>query len=261
MSKSTTNTSKRRKRALVTGATGSLGSYLTRSLLNDGWSVYAICRDVRKMKVSNPNLRSKEIDFRKPEAPSELHELLIDSAPDLVIHAAVSYGPSHNEALSLEEIENIFRVNAFCFFSAFTNYTNVNKLKSSCCCIIINSDGIFHTTPETSVYASSKAALRVLTSGLALSCKSSKFSISTLLLGPLADKRKTQQLQDIANNRNLDLDSLIAKYLSQSNPFLAIDEFIDLESCYKSIIYMHDLGKISNGMICRLDGGSAGSLL
>jgi hypothetical protein len=50
-------------------------------------------------------------------------------------------------------------------------------------------------------------------------------------------------------------------FLRKSNPDLVIDEFIDFESCYRSVVYLTELGAIANGMLCRLDGGSAGSLV
>ena len=68
------------------------------------------------------------------------------------------------------------------------------------------------------------------------------------------------ELGAIAQRRRLTEDAITRLYLERSNPFLAIDSLIDPEHCYRSVTYIHSLGKAANGMVCKLDGGSSGSL-
>jgi NAD(P)-dependent dehydrogenase (short-subunit alcohol dehydrogenase family) len=125
--------------------------------------------------------------------------------------------------------------------------------------IMVNSDAVFHASARTAVYAASKAALRVLTAGLADRCRDRCASAATLSLGPLRDRTKTAQLQALAEKRGTDLTALTAEYLRRSNPFLVLNELIDLDACHRAVLHIRELGKFANGMVYRLDGGSAGS--
>ena len=55
--------------------------------------------------------------------------------------------------------------------------------------------------------------------------------------------------------------TLTNEYLRRSNPFLVVTDLIDLDACYETVRHIVDLGKTANGMLCKLDGGSSGSLV
>lgn len=114
---------------------------------------------------------------------------------------------------------------------------------------------------STGEYGASKAALRVLTSALAASCRGRNASVSTLLLGPLWDAKRAADIGRVAAKRGVPVADVTRLFLRRSNSDLVIDFFIDLESCYRSLRYLVDLGRVANGTVCRLDGGSAGSLI
>jgi len=81
------------------------------------------------------------------------------------------------------------------------------------------------------------------------------------MLGPLADQSKLDEARSIAEKKGMTPTEVIKLFLRKAKPNLVIDDFIDYESCFMSIKYIHGLGRAANGMVCRLDGGSGGSLI
>jgi short-subunit dehydrogenase len=161
----------------------------------------------------------------------------------------------------LAELEDTFRVNALAPYLLTFHLLDTAPNDQFSCCIVVNSEAIFAANRQSAPYAASKAALRVLTAGLADECRSRNAAVATLLLGPLSDARKRAELQAVANKRGLSAEEVTRVFLRRSNPSLVIDSLIDYASCLKSVQYIAGLGPIANGMVCRLDGQSAGSLI
>ncbi|WP_276202304.1 NAD(P)-dependent oxidoreductase [Roseivivax marinus] len=246
---------------MITGCTGSLGGHLARRLMEDGWRVVGVARRTDPELEKLEPFRGVAIDLGTLEAKNSLFDLLKTENPALFVHAAVHYGNPRVLDRNLPEIETMFRVNAHSAFLAFAEYCEAGPMEQFCTFVPINSDAIFHTTATNAAYAASKAALRVLAAGLAERCKTSNGCVATLALGPLADHSKTSQLKALAEKRGISMEALTAEYMRRSNPFLVIEELIDLEACYRCIETIVDLGAMANGMVCRLDGGSAGALI
>jgi hypothetical protein len=85
--------------------------------------------------------------------------------------------------------------------------------------------------------------------------------VATLLLGPLADERKLHELSEIARRRGTSTAEVTKAFLRKANPSYVTDSLIDLDACFRSVEYIAGLGRSANGMVCRVDGGSAGSLI
>jgi hypothetical protein len=128
-------------------------------------------------------------------------------------------------------------------------------------CVFINSEAVFHADQDSCTYAASKAALRVLTAGLSASVRDGNAAMATLLLGPLADQSRLDEARSIAEKKGITPTQVVKLYLRTTKPGMVIDDLIDYESCFMSINYIYELGRAANGMVCRLDGGSGGSLI
>jgi nucleoside-diphosphate-sugar epimerase len=95
------------RRVLVTGATGFIGSWLTRSLLEKGFKVGIIKRDdsspwriedlVNQLAVYNHDLSDTD----------SIHEAFVDFKPDIVFHLATYYTVEHK----LAEIPTLINTN------------------------------------------------------------------------------------------------------------------------------------------------------
>ncbi len=90
---------------LITGATGYLGGYLTKRLLQEGHKLYIIVRSERSL---TKHLFNKSISVLNFEGDMQKVTSLVASAsPDLVIHLATFYGADNDE----NKVENIIKSN------------------------------------------------------------------------------------------------------------------------------------------------------
>ncbi|MEV8327647.1 SDR family oxidoreductase [Kitasatospora sp. NPDC056731] len=248
------------KRALVLGASQGLGAHIAVRLAEDGWSVTGVGRRPRQVTALDGSVEYLQADLSQAETLVELPKL-VAGCPDLIVHSAVTYHDFGVSVPTLDELEQVFRVNALLPYRLLHQLLSDKPGDRFCSCVVLNSDAIFHARRLSGIYAASKAALRVLTTMLADTFRADNASVSTLLLGPLADAKKTADLQRIATKRGMSPEELTKAFLRRSNPDLVIDELIDFESCYLSLRHLVELGAVANGSLYRLDGGSAGSLI
>lgn len=246
---------------MVLGASRGVGAHLARRLADEGWEVTGIGRRPRRDTALPDAVDYVVVDLADERAGDVLLDLLAERQPALIVSNAAAYGPLDSPLPTLSQLDMVFRVNAALPYLVLLQYLTSLPPDRACSCIVVNSDSIYHANDTSGVYAASKAALRVLTSALAASCRTREASVSTLLLGPLADDRKSEELHRIAVRRGVDDAEITKVFLRRSNPAFVTDELIDLESCYRSVVYIAGLGRVANGMLCRLDGGSAGSLI
>src|SRR5437588_4336006 len=247
-------------RALIVGASRGLGAYAAQELARRGWDVVGVARSPRPDVPGEDSFAYVQADIGSEEQLAAL-AARVDPLPDLVVVTAVTYLEKTNEAPRLEELERVFRVNALAPY-VFVSELLAQKVNedASASVVVVNSEAMFQADADSGVHGASKAALRVLTAALADRCRGRNVSVSTLLLGPLADK-KLDELRRVAERRGVALDEITRLFLRKSNPNLVLERLIDYEACLASILYMHGLGSTANGMVCRLDGGSAGSLI
>lgn len=247
-------------RALVTGASHGLGGYLAAALAAEGWAVTGIGRCSEEEVASGCDFDYRQADLSVPDTLESLPGM-VGQTPDLVVHCAVTYPDQAATTPALPDLQTVFLVNAIAPYLLTLNLLARKPAHSFCSCIVVNSEAIFAADQRSAGYAASKAALRVLTAGLADSCRSANASVATLLLGPLADEKKLESARSVGEKRGMSRDEVVRMFLRKSNPNLVIETFIDYESCFRSVQYIVGLGPMANGMVCRLDGGSAGSLI
>jgi len=247
--------------AIIIGASGGLGNYLATRLAERGWNVVGIGRRAANLVEGPLRFEYVQADLSDVATLDRLITLFADRNPRLIVHNAATYGNHRKLPTTLDDVETVFRVNALLPYGLLAQYLSTVGSDRSVCCIVINSDSIYHANRHSGVYAASKAALRVLTASLADLCKSSGASVSTLLLGPLADQKKLDDFRRLANQKGVSEIEIIRLFLNRSNPSLVIDSLIDFKSCFESIEYIVSLGRVANGMLCKLDGGSSGSLV
>lgn len=249
------------KNAVVIGASQGLGRYLATRLAEVGWGVTGIGRRPSEDVGRDLNFEYVQADLSDTATLDLLSGLLGEKRPDLIVHNAVTYGELRKPDPTLNDLEALFRVNTLLPYSLLLGYLSTIPQNEFTSCIVVNSDSIYHANRHSGVYAASKAALRVLTTALADVCQSRNASVSTLLLGPLADEKKIDEFRRIAERKGVSEEEIMRLFLKKSNPSFVIDSLIDLEPCFQSILYIANLGRVANGMLCKLDGGSSGSLV
>ncbi|MFB6815392.1 SDR family oxidoreductase [Streptomyces sp. NPDC056347] len=255
------------KRALVTGASRGLGRYLAGALATDGWAVTGLGLRPEGDLLSLPLDEGSESEVTYLQAdlgdPATLVPLSakLGEVPDLVVHCAVAYPPRTSGPPTPDQLQDVFRVNAFAPYLLTLGLLERKPAEQFTAVVVVNSEAVFAADKDSAPYAASKAAMRVLTTGLADVCKGTNAAVATLMLGPLSSPDKRAELRRIAEKRNLSEEEITRMFLRRSNPNLVIDTLIDYEACHRSVQYIAGLGPVGNGMVCRLDGGSAGSLI
>ncbi len=247
-----------RRRAQVTGASRGLGEHVASRLAEQGWTVTGVGRRPATELPELPKWTYVSADLADPGTV----DLVVDRvgpALDLIVHCAVTH-PEPGEVCDSADLDRMFRVNALAPYLLTRTLLRAKPDDLFCCCVMVNSEAIFQADSRSCGYAATKAALRVMTSGLADECRSGTASVATLLLGPLADPRKLSGVREVARKRGMSEDEVAELFLRKSNPNLVINRFIDYEACFRSIVHIFELGPVANGMVCKLDGGSSGSL-
>lgn len=249
------------KKGIVIGASHGWGAYLATRLVEEGWEITAVGRRPEPDLPGPDGPRYLQADMATPAGVETVADELRQQAPSLIVYNAVSYGPRTATLPPLADVEATFKVNAIVPYHLLLDYFTQRPSEDFCTCIMINSDSIYHANKYSGVYAASKSALRVLTSALSSACQSRNAAIATLLFGPLADTANFDKLREVAAATGADMDLVTRRYLSKSNQWYVIDEFLAYESCVKSVLYIASVGRDGNGMVCKLDGGSSGSLV
>lgn len=250
------------RRALVIGASHGLGASVAGRLAADGWSVVGTGRRPAPEVPGADAFDYVRLDLADADEVDRFVARAGGGPYDLIVHNAVMYGAGHGNPMpELAELETLFRVNALVPYRLLHGLLTAQPADRFCSCVVVNSDSIYHSTPHTASYAASKAALRVLTASLAALFRPADVSVATLLLGPLPDPRKLADFRQVAERHGVDVAEVQRRFLRRANPSYVIDDLIDFDACYRSIEYLADLGPSANGMMCRLDGGSAGSLI
>ena len=92
-----------RKVALLTGATGFIGSNIAMRLLLDGWKVHVLCRDIDKFNAiySNENFQAHELDGSTTNVVEHMRSI----DPSVVFHLA-SYFVAENSSDDVEKLIN-----------------------------------------------------------------------------------------------------------------------------------------------------------
>ena len=86
MNTTNTKTADKQLKALVTGATGFLGQHLCQQLLQQGWQVFALCRNATKAKILPQDVHIIMGDVLSAE---QFDELIADDL-DALFHSAAS---------------------------------------------------------------------------------------------------------------------------------------------------------------------------
>ena len=245
--------------ALVIGASRGVGAHIANRLAEDGWAVTGVGRRPLGSIVPEPKYEYVSADISDPAA---LDRVLGDSGqvPDLVVHNAVRAG-GDSSSLDLAGMEAVFRVNALMPYLITRDLLARKPDANFLSCVFINTEAVFHADQDSCTYAASKAALRVLSAGLSASVRDGNAAMATLLLGPLADQSRLDEARAIAEKKGMTQAQVVRLFLRATKPDMVIDDLIDYESCFTSIRHIYGLGRAANGMVCRLDGGSGGSLI
>lgn len=213
--------------ALITGASGGLGTYLSRLLWEAGYDLILISRslsDLKKTKLLLPPRKSQSCHLFSCDLsnPEELN-LTLDSIEkkfsklSLVINNAATHGPIGQFAkVNFQEWLNVFNVNLFSHAAICRKF--IPQLSNSNSGVIVNIAGGGATSPREnfSAYAASKTA--IVRFGEILALELAPFNISVNSISPGA--MPTKLLRQVADGSEENVGSKelhFAKKIFQSS--------------------------------------------
>ncbi|MEG3991254.1 SDR family NAD(P)-dependent oxidoreductase [Microcoleus sp. S28C3] len=243
------------KRVLILGSSHGLGWVLVKMFHRDGWLVTGVSRSGHREQLEGVDSVVWDLSVL-----SKLDEF-VDSLPgyvDLVVSCLAVY--QHEGSLEEQAIYS-YKINALAPYLIVTKLLKSRSAEDSLATVMVNSDSIFHPNDKSPWYPSSKAALKHLTSSLAEQAKNTASYVSTMLMGPLDDERKVEQLNRVAAKNSANFEEIKKRFLEKSNPAILITDLIPCETVYSAIIMLFEMGHSANGALIRIDGGSAGALI
>ena len=215
-----------KKRALVVGATGGLGTVITKNLIEDGYTL-----DQKWLDDNRPDVWDKNAFLGHDEDPLDLAIYL----------SGINIAKPINE-LTRDDIDLIFKTNVFGAFNFAQN--NIERLKKGTnpTFIFISSIMVSHPYPFRTAYASTKAAIEGLSTSLAIELGDSNISSICLRLGHLSSLMKSTKT-------NPALLSSVKSLVPQHN-------LIDPIEVSEFISHIHKSNsKTLNGSVIDFDGG------
>lgn len=142
----------KRRRAVVTGASSGIGLAISKTLLDDGWSVIGLSRTIPD--ISDPNLEFIPIDLLDcPAFESVLRDI---GSVDAIIHAAGILRVGRHDEVDLEDGETMWRLHMNCAAQMVKYLTPDMPVGGR---IVLIGSRVAAGVAGRSLYAASKAAL------------------------------------------------------------------------------------------------------
>lgn len=161
------------RRALVTGASGYVGSRLVQRLVADGWDVHVILRNAAQARAGAPQ-RGAVTAHRFGGAAEELLEIVRLAAPDAVFHLAAAFVAEHAPG----DVAPLVQANLL-FATALAEAMRVNGVG-----LLVNTGTAWQhfgnrAYDPVNLYAATKQAFEAI---LAYYVNAHRFSVATLVL-------------------------------------------------------------------------------
>ncbi len=160
---------------LVCGASGGLGSALTRELLSAGSSVSAIGRNQARLDALGAD-RTLSLDLRSPESCTAAVQWAAEARPiDVLVNAVgvVSFGSTAD--LSVDAMEELFLTNTF--IPILLSKAALPAMSQGGAIVQISGVIAEQNLPGMAAYGASKAALRSFNQGFAREARRSKVKV------------------------------------------------------------------------------------
>lgn len=221
------------KTAIVTGATGGIGSAITEYLIDSGYYVIALGRDKSKLKHLSENnrhnnIKTYAIDFDEPQKIDAALTKILAAHPkiDLLINNA-GYVKRGTSDLSENEFMKMMNINLISVFSLTRKIIPI--MKNNRMGRIINISSLSGVQARSSLggYAASKQALMALNASLHLEL--AEFGINVTAICPnLVDTNMTQDVTSIDRHKMVPVSDVVStvNYLINLSSKVSISEIV-----------------------------------
>ena len=191
-----------KKIIFVTGASSGIGKALSIKFANRGWKVLASARRLdllKKLDKESINLNAiipiKMDISNKKTVSSQLNKTIKKyGIPDIVLLNAGTNNPNSKNIFSIEETEQIFKINFFGTLNCLHALLPFLKKKNNSQVIFMSSVAGYRGLPYAAAYCSSKSAITSFAESIYNQCKNLGIAIRVINPGfvktPLTDKNK-----------------------------------------------------------------------
>lgn len=226
--------------ALITGASGLIGSELCREFLNHGYIVHGVD------KKANPELKAEDYHFHKCDISSEAQIKSVCTkikSLDVLINCAartdLTFIPF--EKMTLKNWEDGIATNLTSFF-LFSKHLMKHLRKSKGTIINISSTRHLMSEPNTEIYSASKGGILSLTHAMA---NTQKHFVRVNCISPGWIANPDEKLKDSDHDQHLtgrvgkpsDISKMALYLASESAEFITGQDFIVDGGMTKKMIY------------------------
>ena len=191
-----------KKTIFVTGASSGIGKALSVKFANSGWQVLASARRLDLLKKLNKE--SIELNSIIPIKMDISNKKIVSSQvnktikkygiPDIVLLNAGTNNPNSKNIFSIEETEQIFKINFFGTLNCLHALLPFLKKKSKSQVIFMSSVAGYRGLPYAAAYCSSKSAITTFAESIYNQCKNLGIAVRVINPGfvktPLTDKNE-----------------------------------------------------------------------
>ena len=220
------------KRALVTGASGFIGSHLTRRLISDAWDVHVVVRPKTDLYLLS-DVADRLTIHRHDGTTQQMVDLLTETRPDTVFHLASLFLASHDH----DDVSSL--INSNVLFGTQV----VEAMVAGGCTKLVNTGTTWQHFESSSyrpvcLYAATKQAFE---SVLAYYCDAANINVTTLKLpdtyGEGDPRRKLIQLLASAARTGSTLE------MSAGEQLIDIVHVDDVVEAYLAAVRLLDSGQ------------------
>lgn len=174
--------------ALITGAKGGLGTYVTNSFLRAGAAVAGVSRSISQTDFKHPNFTPVPAELSSGDAASGAVAAVIEKLGrvDVLVHLVGAYnGGKDVVATTDEDFDKMFQLNLRSAFHMIRAVLPQMRSQSAGRILAIGSRAGVEPVPAAAAYSAAKAALLSLVRSVALENAGSGISSNVVLPGTM----------------------------------------------------------------------------
>lgn len=176
------------KVALITGASGGLGTAVTRAFLDAGATVYGVARSIRDADFDHDCFRAAAVEIKSPAQAIELVSRVKKEAGrlDSLVHLVGGFtGGNRIDETESDAFDRMFEVNFRAALYMIQAVIPVMRAQGSGAILAIGSRAAVNPAPSIGAYSASKAALVSLVQTVALETRNDGISANVVLPGTM----------------------------------------------------------------------------
>lgn len=257
------------KSALVSGSTAGIGFAIAQALTQEGASVtisgrseQRVTQAINKIQQSNPSAKISGVvaDLATREGTEQLFQQV--PTIDILVNNLGLYEPKAFSDISDEDWFNIFEANVLSGVRLSRHYLPSMQERDWGRIIFISSESAVQIPVEMIHYGMTKTAQLAISRGLAETTAGTGITVNAVLPGPTRSEGVEGFLEQIANERNVDVATVETEFFQSLRPTSLLKRFATTEEVAAMVVYLcSPLASATNGAALRVDGGVVRSII